>query len=93
MLNTPLKVIHGDYNACNQFDIIDKVDEITLPAMVISGTADNLTPVKYGEYLCKNIPAAKHSIIKDAGHMMALEKPEEFIEIIVEFLNRPAASG
>ena len=49
--------------------------------------------LKYGEYLCKNIPAAKHSIIKDAGHMMALEKPEEFTEIIADFLSMPAASG
>ncbi len=93
MLNTPPEVIHGDYNACNQFDILEKVDEINLPALVISGTADKLTPVKYGEYLCKQIPGAQHNIIKDAGHYMALEKPEEFTEIIADFLSMPAASG
>jgi pimeloyl-ACP methyl ester carboxylesterase len=93
MLNTPPKVIHGDYNACNQFDIIEKVDEINLPALVISGTADKLTPVKYGDYLCKQIPGAQHNIIKDGGHYMALEKPEEFTELIDDFLSMPAASG
>lgn len=93
LLNTSASVIHGDYSACNQFDNMDNLSDINLPTLVVSGTADKLTPVKYGEYLCKNIPAAKHSIIKDAGHMMALEKPEEFTEIIADFLSMPAASG
>jgi pimeloyl-ACP methyl ester carboxylesterase len=93
MLHTPPKVIHGDYNACNQFDMIEKVDEINLPALVISGTADKLTPVKFGDYLCKQIPGAQHNTIKDGGHYMALEKPEEFTEIISDFLSLPAASG
>ena len=65
---------------------MEKVAAINLPTLVISGTADKLTPVKYGEHLCKNIAAAKHSIIKDAGHMMAVEKPEEFVRIVSDFL-------
>ena len=90
MLKTPPQVIHGDYRACNQFDLMEKVAAISLPTLVISGAADKLTPEKYGDYLCKNIPAAKHIIIKDAGHMMALEKPEEFTKIIADFLSMPA---
>jgi pimeloyl-ACP methyl ester carboxylesterase len=92
-LNTPANVIHGDLNVCNQFDIMEKVGEINIPTLVVSGTADNLTPIKYGEYLCRHIPGAKHSIIEDGGHYMALEKPEEFTEIIADFLSMPAASG
>jgi pimeloyl-ACP methyl ester carboxylesterase len=93
MLNTSPEVIHGDYNACNRFDMMNRLSSIRLPALVISGTADQLTPIKYSDYLCKNIPAAKHSIIQDAGHMMALEKPEEFTKRIADFLNIPAAAG
>ncbi len=85
-LNTPANVIHGDLNVCNQFDIMEKVGAISLPTLVVSGTADNLTPVKYGEYLCKHIPGAKHTIIEDGGHMLALEKPKEFIHSISDFL-------
>jgi pimeloyl-ACP methyl ester carboxylesterase len=87
MLKTPPEVVYGDYNACNQFSLMDKAAAINLPTLVISGTADKLTPVKYGDYLCKNIPAAKHFIIKDAGHMMAVEKPQEFTKIIADFLS------
>jgi pimeloyl-ACP methyl ester carboxylesterase len=92
LLNTPARVIHGDYNACNQFDNMDNLSDINLPTLVVSGTADKLTPVKYGDYLCKQIPGAQHNIIKDGGHYMALEKPEEFTKIVADFLSMPAAS-
>ena len=93
MLKTPPEVVHGDYNACNQFDLMEKAAAINLPTLVISGGADDLTPVKYGDYLRNEIPGARQAVIKDAGHMMALEKPNEFTKIIVDFLNMPAASG
>jgi pimeloyl-ACP methyl ester carboxylesterase len=86
MLNTPPDVIHGDFRACNRFDIMDSLRSISLSTLVVSGTADQLTPVKYGDYLCKNIPAAEHHIIQDAGHMMAVEKPENFTRIVTEFM-------
>lgn len=93
MLNTPPEVIHGDYSVCNQFNLMEKVAAINLPTLVISGTADKLTPVKYGQYLRDKIPGARQAVIKDAGHMMALEKPGEFTKIIADFLSMPAASG
>jgi pimeloyl-ACP methyl ester carboxylesterase len=86
MLNTPPEVIHGDYSACNQFDLMDKVAAINVPTLVVSGTADQLTPVKYGQYLSNNIPGATQAVIEDAGHYMALEKPEEFTRIVADFL-------
>jgi pimeloyl-ACP methyl ester carboxylesterase len=93
MLNTLPAVILGDYSACNQFDIMETLNKIDLPTLVVSGTADKLTPPKYGEYLCEHIPGANHSIIIDAGHMMALEKPEELTKIIADFLGTPTDSG
>ena len=88
MLNTRPEVVHGDFRACNRFDIMDSISSISLPTLVISGSVDNLTPVKYGDYLCQNIPAAKHRIIQDAGHMMAVEKPENFIQIVTDFMGQ-----
>ncbi len=83
--NSP-EVFHGDYLACDQFDIMENVGKISLPALIISGGADSLTPVKYGEYLYNHIPEAEISVIEDGGHMMGLEKPEEFTERIRSFL-------
>lgn len=80
------EVIHGDFSACNQFDLMEKVSEITFPALVVSGSADRLTPVKYGEFLYRKIPGANFSVIDDAGHLMGLEKPEIFVREIKGFL-------
>lgn len=86
LLKNRPRIIHGDYSACNQFDIMEKVHRITLPTLIISGTADQLTPVKYGEYLHRRIPGSEFSLIEGAGHMMGLEKPEAFTQIISRFL-------
>jgi pimeloyl-ACP methyl ester carboxylesterase len=83
--NTP-EVMHGDFSACHQFDLMGKVSKIAVPTLILSGSADRLTPVKYGEYLYQHIPGAKFSVIKDAGHLMGLEKPEIFVREISGFL-------
>lgn len=86
-LKTEPEVIHGDYSACNKFDIMDSVKEITLPTLIISATADKLTPVKYGEYLYRQISGSQISIIQEGGHMMGLERPSEFTESIRKFFS------
>jgi pimeloyl-ACP methyl ester carboxylesterase len=63
------------------------VAAIKFPTLVISATADKLTPVKYGRYLRDHIPGATQTVIEDAGHYMALEKPEEFTRIVSDFLS------
>jgi pimeloyl-ACP methyl ester carboxylesterase len=88
LLKNRPRIIHGDYSACNQFDIMDKVEKIALPTLIISGSADKLTPLKYGEYLHRHIAGSEFSVIQDAGHMMGLEKPEEFNQIISRFLKK-----
>ncbi|MDM8523403.1 alpha/beta hydrolase [Desulfococcaceae bacterium HSG8] len=76
----------GDYTACDQFDVMEKIKGLTLPTSVICGSADKLTPVKYSEYLHRHIRGSAISIIEGAGHMVGLEKHEEFTESIGRFL-------
>lgn len=78
-------VIHGDFTACNRFDIMQDLHHITLPTLIISATHDRLTPLKYGQYLHTHIPESHLHIIENAGHMMALEKPVEFMAAVEAF--------
>ncbi len=80
-------VLFGDYNACNQFDVMNQLGKINVPVLVISGTADQLTPMKYGRYLADNIPHAQLVTIDGGGHMMALEQPQAVAQAITKFLN------
>ncbi|MFN2184368.1 MAG: alpha/beta fold hydrolase, partial [Anaerolineae bacterium] len=47
----PPEVMHGDFSACDAFNVMDRLGEIVAPALVICGTQDHLTPSKYSVYL------------------------------------------
>lgn len=80
------KIMLGDFTACDKFDVSPRLDEIDLPTLIISADFDKLTPLKYGQYLKDNIKDARLVVIKDAGHLMALERPDQFVSAITEFL-------
>lgn len=78
----------GDFQACNRFDVIDRLAEINVPVMVISAQDDKLTPPKYADFLESAIPDTTRAHIPDAGHIAPLEKPGEVNQAIIEFLDR-----
>ncbi len=85
-IKVKLEVARRDFLACNNFDYMEKVSEIDLPTLIICGDKDLLTPLKYHEYLNRKIKNSKLVIIKDAGHMVMLEKPYEVNNSIYIFL-------
>jgi len=86
LLQVDSAVIHGDYTACHQFDVMDRVGDITLPTLIISGSADKMTPPKYSHYLHQQIAGSQLVEIKEGGHMMAVEKPTEVAQAVAAFL-------
>jgi len=84
---TPASVTLNDFRACDGFDILSKVQGIQCPTLILSGEADQLTPVKYGAYLNEAIPGSRHVIIPGVGHMMALEAPSVFVSEVSAFLS------
>ena len=80
--------VYGDFQACNRFDVMDRLAEISLPVLIISAEDDKLTPPKYGEFLESGIAGATRTHIMDAGHIAPLEKPNEVNRAITAFLDR-----
>jgi pimeloyl-ACP methyl ester carboxylesterase len=80
------EVIYGDYRACNEFDVIDRLGDITAPTLIISGTADQLTPPKYAAFMAEKIPHAKLVSVPDAGHMTMLEAESIVAREVEKFL-------
>jgi pimeloyl-ACP methyl ester carboxylesterase len=74
-----------DFTACSRFDVRERLTAITLPTLVVCGSADRLTPLKYSQYLASGIPNARMVEIPDAGHMVMLERPDLFNAAIAEF--------
>lgn len=79
-------VVMGDFVACDRFDVMERLPEVKAPTLVISGSADLHTPVKYARFLCEHIPRAHLVIVEGAGHMVTLERPAEVIQAVSEFL-------
>lgn len=77
----------NDFTCCDKFDVMDKVNRITVPTLVICGSEDNMTPVKFSRYLADKIAGAKLVIIEGGSHLCFLEKPLEANRAIEEFVN------
>lgn len=88
MLKCKQQVAIADFKACNEFDIRDIVSRIEVPTLIIVGSEDKLTPVKWSEYLHNNIKGSELKVIEGAGHMVMLEKPNEVSENITSFIKR-----
>ena len=76
----------NDFRCCDKFDIMDRVHQITAPTLVICGTEDEMTPVKYSQYLADKIAGARLFIIDGGSHFVFMEKSEEVNRAIEEFL-------
>lgn len=87
MLKCPQDIAIADFKACNEFDARDLVSRIEAPTLVIVGDEDKLTPPKWSEYLHSNIKNSKMRIVKTAGHMVMVEKPDDVNTSIVSFMN------
>jgi pimeloyl-ACP methyl ester carboxylesterase len=77
----------GDFQACNDFDVMERLSSIDVPVLVVTAEDDMLTPPKYGEALEKGIKHATRVHIPEAGHIVPMEKPDEINKAIMEFLD------
>ena len=73
-----VEVLYGDLSACNNLDLTQETGEIKVPALVICGAEDKMTPLDFSRQLAAGISGAKLEIIQGAGHMVMLERPVEF---------------
>lgn len=79
-------MLYRDLSACNVFDCMTRVQEIHLPVLIICGTEDRLTPVKYSQYLHDKIDGSTLRIIPGAGHYVMREQPEAVNQAIEQWM-------
>ena len=74
---TPIETGGTDWRAADGFDRMANAKDIQVPALIIAGTNDALTPPKYAEYLAATIPDNELHVIEGAGHMLVMERAAE----------------
>jgi len=81
-------VVHLDFAACDAFDLMDDLPELGTPALVVCGTADQLTPPRYSTFLRDCLFGARLERGPGAGHLVMLEAPEHVAVALEGFLAR-----
>jgi 3-oxoadipate enol-lactonase len=66
-------------------DLVDELRRVDIPALVIGGTADLITPPAYAEQIAAAIPNARLELVPDGGHMLMLERIDLLDRLIVDF--------
>ncbi len=87
LLNTKPEVCYQDLVACDKFDILNDVEKINIPTLIISADKDIMTPPKRGEYIHQKIYGSEYFEIKGSGHFLMQEKAQEFNGVLIDFLN------
>jgi len=64
----------------------NRLKDLTLPVLLITGTEDILTPPENSLILANRIPLAWLVQIKGAGHGLMYQYPEEFVKTVLLFL-------
>jgi pimeloyl-ACP methyl ester carboxylesterase len=93
MENTAAAVFLSDFTACDRFDVMEQLPGISLPALVICGSADRLTPAKYSRYLTQSLSRAELVEIDGAGHMVMLEAQAQVNRAISDFMKEAAEAS
>lgn len=75
LARTPPAAALADWRACDDFDRRDQLARLTLPVLVVHGTADVLTVPRFQERLASSLPAAERVALDGIGHMLPWEAP------------------
>lgn len=75
-----------DFRACDAFDALERLGEVAVPLLAISGESDKLMPPKFALALADRVPGARARIIPGAGHFVMVERPAETTDAVAAFL-------
>ena len=78
----------------NEFSPTVVATKVTMPVLLISGTADAVTPIAlHADPLHKALPNNKLEILKGVGHLPHLEAPKQVNRMIRDFFGVIGASS
>jgi pimeloyl-ACP methyl ester carboxylesterase len=89
MRSTPPEFVHHDFEACNAFDVGERLAGIACPTLVLCGSQDRMTPPKYSRFLKDRIQGSTLEIVEGAGHMVMLERPRAVLSALSSLLAKP----
>lgn len=83
-------IVESRINAILEFDRTERLPQIDTPVLVLGVKNDHLTPAYYSQELAQRIPGAQLAIMDDGAHAASQICPDEFNQIVSDFLSRTA---
>jgi pimeloyl-ACP methyl ester carboxylesterase len=76
----------GQIAAVLAHDTYDRLPGIDRPTLVVTGDGDRVIPAASSDVLSERIRGSRLAVIAGAGHLFFLERPEESVRLLEEFL-------
>ena len=72
-------------------DLESRLPALQTPTLVLFGTMDRVIPPEMGRLYKDLLPNRHLMFVYDAGHAISADRPEAFVEVVTDFLDRHEA--
>lgn len=89
-------VLFSDLTACNDYGAgLEKAPKVSCPTLLVLGDRDIMTPLRATRELQAQLPHASTQVIKNCGHALMAERPNEVLDALIGLVASvaPARSG
>jgi 3-oxoadipate enol-lactonase len=90
---TPPKGYEGCIRAIQGLDLLDRIEAIRVPTLILVGEEDPASPVASSQAIHERIRGSELVILKSAAHLSNVEQPEAFNRAVTGFLSRFGAGS
>jgi proline-specific peptidase len=67
-------------------EALEELSQVSAPMLVLAGRHDRTCPPEASEATAAGVPGAALHIFEESGHMPFVEQPDEFLNVVREFL-------
>jgi non-heme chloroperoxidase len=85
MAQAPRQTTIDAPKAVLRFDFRERLDRVTLPTLVLSGSRDRSVKPEHTQALADGIPQARLQRFPGAGHLVVLERAHQIAEAVTDF--------
>jgi len=72
--------------AANPVNYVDRLEELSMPVLVVTGDDDRIVPTESTVQLASKIPGAQLDVFDQCGHVPQEECPDQFMDAMITFL-------
>jgi len=77
---------YADFLANDRFNVMDRLEQVRQPTLVLGGEVDKMTPPKFQTFLAERISNVRLVLLSGAGHYVQIEREAEFNHELERFL-------